>query len=59
MEKIRLHKISTLILVILMINGCSAIEKIFEAGFWAGLIAAIILFLVIFFIIKIIKAISK
>jgi hypothetical protein len=47
------------ILILTLVNGCAAIESIFEAGFWAGLVAAIVVILVIWAIIAIIKAIAK
>ncbi len=59
MEIFKKILMAILLLTTTIISGCSAIESIFEAGFWAGLIGAIIVILVIWAIVKIIKAIGK
>jgi hypothetical protein len=59
MEKSKIWIKTLLLLIMVLISGCSAIESIFEAGFWAGLIGAIIVILVIWGIVKLIKSIGK
>jgi hypothetical protein len=59
MEKLKIWIKTSFLLIMALISGCSAIESIFEAGFWAGLIGAIIVILIIWGIVSIFKSIGK